>query len=161
MEAPAPWPLGLLLSIGLHALLIVVLARPAAAPPVEVAETYDVFLQSPVAVVPPAVAGMGDDGTEEPMPYWAAVRRRIARRLPFPADVMAALGAPVTILVRIEIAPDGRLVRAEVLTPGADPALVELVLDAIRRSAPFPVPRARDREGLVLTAELPIRFVAL
>jgi outer membrane biosynthesis protein TonB len=161
-EAPASRSPGLAMSIALHALLIGMLTRPASAPPLEIAETYDVSLQPPAAVVLPAEAAAGHDGDRaRPLPYWAAVRSRIARGLSFPADVMASRAGPVTILVRIEIAPDGRLLRVDVVTPNADPILVQLVMDAIHRSEPFPAPKPRDGEPLILTAELPIRFVAL
>ena len=73
---------------------------------------------------------------------------------------MMEKGKSETILVQLEISRDGHLLRADVVTPGANPLLSQIVLSAIRESEPFPTPKDRNGDSLPLTVLLPVRFVA-
>jgi outer membrane biosynthesis protein TonB len=168
-DPPAVTPLALAVSILLHSCAVVFLAHAGGAEPV-VETIYEVSIVAPDAVaqsVPlpdvPAVDSCAPDsgkGQVADSPYWLKVRGRIARHLHFPSGEMTEKGMSVTILVQLEISRDGHLLRADLVTPGANPLLAQIVLNAIRESQPFPTPRDRNGDSLPLTVLLPIRFVA-
>ena len=169
LDAPTVRPVALAVSILLHSCVVVFLARAGGAEPV-VETIYEVSIAAPDAVAQsfplpdvPAVNSGSPDSEKSVVadsPYWLKVRGRIARHLYLPSGEMMEKGKSETILVQLEISRDGHLLRADVVTPGANPLLSQIVLSAIRESEPFPTPKDRNGDSLPLTVLLPVRFVA-
>jgi protein TonB len=87
--------------------------------------------------------------------YWSTVRREVAEQLRYPMGARRD-GCQSRIMVRLEIAADGRLANAEPIPPPGNAALTRATLAAVRRAAPFPPPP--DILTPPVRAELPVRF---
>jgi TonB family protein len=151
-------------SLALHSAALGFLGLAARPPPARVVTTCEVSLKAPEAEATGPVPlseldAAASPGPVQDCPYWVAVRSRIERRIRRACEFEGGVARTGAVVVRLEITAEGALVRAEILKPGVYPELEQIVLDAVRNSAPFPAPRPRRRERIPLVVFLPVRFV--
>ena len=165
LDVPRIRPIAFLASMVFHSFLVVMLAR-GAAPLRETEAVYEVSLEPPAEMEAPFAAPF-EQAAAEPAklnaaaaPYWIKIRHRIARHLEYPDEAMKEPGVAVTVVVQLEISPEGELLNADIVTPGVNPVIARLVLDAIRECEPFSPPNPKPGEQIPLIVLLPIRFVA-
>jgi TonB family protein len=166
LDVPKIQPIAFLASVVFHSFLLVMLAG-GAAPSRETETFYEVSLEPPAEMAAPSAAPLEQAAAElsklntADTPYWIKIRQRIARRLQYPDNIMRNAGDAMVVIVRLEISPEGELLNADLVTPGVNPAIARLVLDAVRECEPFPPPNPKTGEQIPLIVLLPIRFVAV